>query len=144
MYKSFDKELWLQYDELGRNTVKDFIERTWNIEVRDNPDKYGVDLLLYSNDKLQGYAEVEVRNSWKSKLFPFNDLNVPSRKEKLLNNSLPTFFFSVNKNANALLFCKAEDVLSSPLVENKNKYISKGELFYKIPLDKLNYVDLED
>ena len=141
--KKFDKALHEKYDKLGRDTVKGFVKASWGWEARENPNKYGVDLLLYSDGALCGCAEVEVRNSWKSKLFPFKDLNVPQRKEKLLNNDILTFFFSVNGNTDALFYCKAEDVLSSPLVENKNKYVAEGELFYKVPLDRLTYVDLE-
>jgi hypothetical protein len=55
---------------------------------------------------------------------------------------METFFFSINADGTALFFCKAEDVLSSEVKESRNKYVYKGEYFYKVPLDKLTHVTL--
>ncbi len=81
--KRFDKELHDTYDKFGRDVVKDYVSSFWGMEARDNPDRYGIDLHLYKDDLLIGYAEVEVRLSWKTVEFPYEDLNVPNRKKKL-------------------------------------------------------------
>ncbi len=141
MYKQFDKELFAKYDEMGRSIVKDFV-KTKEVRAVDNPDKYGIDLLLYKNDRLVGLAEVEVRNSWKGLTFPYEDLNVPQRKKKLLDNNILTYFFSINADGTAMFYCKAKEVLNSELKESGNKYIASGEHFYKVPIDKLKYVVL--
>ena len=140
--KSFDKDLFDTYDKMGRDIVKSFVGQ-WGMIAEDNPDKYGVDLLLYSDAGLVACAEVEVRNSWKTVEFPYEDLNVPHRKKKLLeNNELDTWFFSINASGSALFFCKGEDVLDSDVKESRNKYVYKGEHFFKVPLDKLTHVVL--
>jgi len=112
------------------------------MEARDNPNRYGVDLHLYKDDLLVGYAEVEVRLSWKTVEFPYEDLNVPARKKKLLTQELPTYFFSVNKDGTALFHCEAAAVLDSEIKESRNKYVYQGELFYKVPLDRLSHICL--
>ena len=141
--KRFDKELHDTYDKLGRDVVKKFVADHWGMTAEDNPNRYGIDLLLYKDNELCGLAEVEVRLSLKTVEFPYEDLNVPQRKRKLLENTgQPTFFFSVNKDATALFHCGAEAVLASELKESSNKYVRSGEYFYKVPLDMLTHVVL--
>lgn len=140
--KRFDKELHDIYDKLGRDTVKSFVSSFWDMQAIDNPDRYGIDLHLYKEDVLIGYAEVEVRLAWKTIEFPYEDLNVPERKRKLLVQELPTTFFSINKDATALFHCDAAEVLASEVKECYNKYVAKGEHFFKVPLDKLTHVVL--
>lgn len=141
--KRFDKDLHAQYDKLGRDVVKGFVNKNWEMEAEDNPNPYGIDLLLYKDGVLCGLAEVEVRPAWKTIEFPYEDLNVPQRKRKLLENTgQPTFFFSVNKDGTALFHCDAESVLQSELKESHNKYVRAGEYFFKVPLDKLTHIVL--
>lgn len=142
MRKWFDKELHDTYDTMGRDIVKNFVSSFWSMKAVDNPKVRGVDLHLYDGDKLVAYAEVEVRPSWKTLEFPYEDLNVPERKRKLLEQGLPTYFFSINKDGTALFHCEAKDVLSCEVKEVANKYVYKGEQFFKVPLDRLNYVVL--
>jgi hypothetical protein len=142
--KRFDKELHDIYDKMGRDIVKDFVSLNWGMEARCNPKVRGIDLLLYTRDGvLAGYAEVEVRLSWKTLEFPYADLNVPERKRKLLNQDLPTFFFSINKDGTALFHCGSDVVLKSKVEEVRNKHVFRDEQFFKVPLDKLNYVILQ-
>lgn len=141
--KRFDKELHDIYDKMGRDIVKDFVSSFWGMQAQDNPNRYGVDLHLYTDDVLVGYAEVEVRLAWKTLEFPYEDLNVPERKRKLLVQDLPTFFFSINKDGTALFHCRSDVVLESKVEEVRNKYVFRDEQFFKVPLDKLTYVNLQ-
>jgi hypothetical protein len=143
MYKPYDPELQ-HFDNAGRDIVKAFIQKTsgGKIVVEDNPDQYGVDLVMKKRGEIIGYAEVEVRVSWKGKVFPFPDLNVPSRKAKLLKNKAPTYFFSINNDHTAMFFCEGGVILDSPKKMSPNRFLSE-ELFFKVPLSKLRYVDLE-
>jgi hypothetical protein len=140
--KRFDQSLHDQYDNAGREVVKTYFHNRLDIDAKDNPNEYGVDLLLYRNDKLIGYAEVEVRNNWKTDAFPYDTLNVPYRKKKLLDNDLPTFFFSVNNIRTRMFCCKAEDVLNCEIKENPNKYVKSDEYFYKVPVSILKTIDI--
>ena len=139
--KPFDKDLFEKYDKLGRDVVKRHFEKL-NMQAQDNPDRYGVDLLVYRDEKIVSCAEVEVRLSWNSDEFPFDSLNVPSRKKKLLTNQVPTLFFSINKPLTRMFWCPSTVVLNSPLEEVKNKYVDKDEYFYKVPLNSLVIEDI--
>ena len=140
--KRFDQSLHDQYDNPGREVVKFYFSSKLNITAKDNPNVYGVDLLLYKNESLVGYAEVEVRNNWKTDAFPYDTLNVPYRKKKLLENELPTFFFSINHIKTRMFCCKAEDVLKCELKENPNKYVKSDEYFYKVPVCVLKSIEI--
>ena len=139
--KKFDQSLYDQYDDAGRKIVKNYFLHKLNIIAKDNPDQYGVDLILYRHDKAIGYAEVEVRNNWKTDAFPYDTLNVPNRKKKLLTNDLPTFFFSINSIGTRMFCCKAEDILSCEIKENPNKYVQSNEYFYKVPVNTLKLIE---
>lgn len=112
------------------------------IELQENPDKYGVDLIAYDDGNKIGYVEVEVRVSWKSDIFPFDSLHVPERKKKLLENDLHTVLVSVNCYGTRAFICDYRTVLASPLLESPNMYISKGERFYKVDPRRINLVRL--
>ena len=112
------------------------------IELQENPDKYGVDLIAYDDGNKIGYVEVEVRVSWKSDIFPFDSLHVPERKKKLLENDLHTVLVSVNCYGTRAFICDYRTVLASPLLESPSMYISKGERFYKVDPRRINLVRL--
>ena len=139
--KQFDQNLYDQYDQFGRDRVIMFY-KTQGIELKDNPDKYGVDLIAYDDGEKIGYVEVEVRASWKSQTFPFDSLHVPERKKKLLTNDLHTVLVSVNCYGTQAFICDYRIVLASPLLESPNKHIQKGERFYKVDPRQINLVRL--
>lgn len=139
--KQFDQNLHDTYDQEGREIVKKYIhDKHPHLTVKDNPDQYAVDLCIYKNNTLAGYAEVEIRTNWKTEHFPYNTLHVPARKTKLLNNTLPTLFFSINEHMTHMYYCKAQTVLNAPLVNVPNKYVPDGgEHFYNIPTNQLTH-----
>jgi len=117
-------------------------DKHYKIKLVENEDIYGVDLVAYKDNKKIGYVEVEVRNSWKTDLFPFDTLNVPERKRKLLINNMKTYFISVNKNGSMAFICTAKRVLASDLQESKNKYVESGEKFFKVDLKDMVLIKL--
>lgn len=139
--KKFDNYLHSQYDDVGKNIVISYFQNL-GFDARENTDRYGVDVVLYRNNIPIGYAEVEIRNNWNTDVFPFDTLNVPLRKKKLLDQDLPTYFFSINKTNTRMYCCPAEIVLESPVKENPNKYVKEKEYFYKVPLEKLKLIVL--
>ena len=137
--KKFDQQLFQENDEKGKNIVKSFFLRM-GIEAIDHPNPYVVDLILQREGELIGYAEVEVRKNWSRDEFPYDTLNVPARKAKYLKNELPTYFFSINYPLTRMFVATDDVVLSSPLKENPNKYVAKGELFYDVALDRCKLI----
>ena len=142
MDKKFDKNLHEQYDKFGKDKVIALFDKHYKIKLVENEDIYGVDLVAYKDNKKIGYVEVEVRNSWKTDLFPFETLNVPERKRKLLINNMKTYFISVNKNGSMAFICTAKRVLASDLQESKNKYVASGEKFFKVDLKDMVLIKL--
>ena len=65
--KKFDQVLHDMYDPPARKAVSNWIKAIWGMQVKDNPDKYGTDLILGRDNKRIGYAEVEVRQ-WNPKI----------------------------------------------------------------------------
>ena len=138
--KPFSQDLHDEYDERGRSAAKQLFKR-WGLELKDNPDKYGVDLIAYKKDKIYGYVEVEVRDAWKGK-FAFDTLNIPYRKRKFLitpeNNCLVAF----NANCTQAFIATDWTILFSDVEEVKNKHVKDGEKFFKVPVNQLRLVNV--
>ena len=126
--KAFSEELFQRYDNAAREIIKDWLaDDGW--EVRDNPDKYGIDLIAKKGDT-EWMVEVEVRTSWNG-AFPFKTLNLPTRKAKFVT---PNTLFIVVSNDFEHFYAVKGDVLDlCGYVEKDTKY-TKAEMFYDIPL----------
>ena len=142
--KEFSQQLHTDYDQLGRDIVATwFLYNKSGSYAKNNPDIYGVDLMLYEeiSDRLIGYAEVEIRQNWDGDTINFPTLHVPYRKKKLLDNIMPTVFFAINKQLTHMYCCAAKTILNAPVIEVPNKYKNKGELFYNIPVEQLAHYE---
>jgi hypothetical protein len=139
--KQFSQDLHDQYDNFGRDRIIKYYADN-GLELRNNPNQYGVDLIAYDDGDKIGYVEVEVRQSWKENIFPYDSLHVPERKKKLLDNDLHTVLVSVNCYGTRAFICDYRIVLASPLLESPNKYIANGEKFYKVDTRLVNLVRL--
>jgi hypothetical protein len=141
--KRFDKELFNLYDRKARNIAKRYFAKQ-GIEAKDNPDKYGVDLLIYKEQQLIGYCECEVKAVWKEDQFPYGSVQIPERKAAYVyKNKLPVMFLMVNAKANRFLTVDGKDILTSPLREVSNIYLRKEELFFQVPLAKVSFHDVD-
>jgi hypothetical protein len=140
MHHKFDKAIFDECDLKARTWAKQLFKR-YNVELKDNSDDYGVDLIAYRNNVAVGYVEVEIKKSW-GDLFMYRHLNVPVRKKKLLTASLPSVLVTFNNDGTKCFICKDDVVLNSEIEEVKNKHISQGEMFYKVPIDKIKLVTM--
>jgi hypothetical protein len=111
----------------------------WGLECRENPNVYGVDLLVYRADKLVGYIEVEVR-SWDYCHYP--TIHVGLRKEKLFQQDLPVLFFALTHDLTHAYWARTQVIEGSSLIEVKNTEVPSGELFFDVPVKHFKYVDL--
>jgi hypothetical protein len=137
--KKFNQALHDQYDPPARKAVTDWVKMKWGLECRENPNVYGVDLLVYRAGKLVGYIEVEVRG-WDYCHYP--TIHIAHRKDKLFQQDQPVLFFALTQNLKNAYWMKAELVKSCPLIEVKNTEVSAGELFFDVPIKHFKYVDL--
>mgnify|MGYP003628913090 FL=1 len=149
MFKRFDRELFEKFDKLARDAGK----RYWKAKgyhVIDNTDRYGPDLIVtpvggdeYSNGDF--YCEVEIKRPWKGKDFQYPQIQIPGRKAKFLNKdkyNLPICFLVLNADQTYGYLIEGETLAETPLVEVPNKYVWKGEKFFRIPAETIEPVEI--
>jgi hypothetical protein len=139
--KQFNQALHDQYDPPARDAVTKWVKMKWGLECRENPNVFGVDLLVYRAGALVGYIEVEVR-SWDYCHYP--TIHVGLRKEKLFQQDRPVLFFALTHDLIHAYWAKTQVIESSPLIEVKNIEVSAGELFFDVPVKHFKYVNLTD
>jgi len=139
-YKPYEQSLSDRYDKPGREAVKKFLSKEWDLYAQDYK-KYEVDLICTRNGKAKIFVEVEVRPSFRWD-FPFDTVHIPERKAKLFDNDLPTIYFVVNNNFTKALWINANQITNCDLVENPNKNIKQGEYFYSVPKKRFQFARL--
>jgi hypothetical protein len=138
--KQFSKKLFQENDAKARELAKKYYS---DLDIKDNPDQYGVDLFAYKNGEHVSCIEVEIKRVWKGKDFPYGTVQFPERKWKYVcQNDKPVVFFMANNNGTRALIVEGKDVVKAPLRMIPNKYVGKDEYFFQVPLDKCTFVDL--
>lgn len=139
--KKFSPELYSLHDKNAKDTVINYFKKE-NIYLIENPDKYGIDLLDKIGNQINMGIEVEHRTNWVGTPFPYTTINVPYRKRKYAELSYPTVFCAVNNDYTALFVIDFKDVVVCNLKENKNKYVKTGEMFYSVPIEQGEIIEL--
>jgi len=139
MRKAFSQELHDIYDAPARKAVSDWVNMKWGLEVKENPNKFGVDLICFRSGSPVGALEVEVRQEGFDR---HRTIHAAQRKDKLFQEGLPTLFFALTQDLSRAYWVKADRIASCPLVEVHNKYVNKGELFYNCPITMFKIADL--
>jgi len=139
--KPFDERLFQDNDPVSREKVIKYFENE-GIKLKENPYRYGVDLIQEQNGEVVMGVEVERRHNWVSDMFPFSTIHVPARKEKFAMDKYPTYYCALNKNMTKMFMVKMDDVKNCPRKEINNKYVEKGELFFVVPLNKGRFIYL--
>lgn len=136
--KKFDQELHDKYDPPARAAVAAWMNMKWGVEAKDNPDKYGTDLIVYKNGKQVGFAEVEVRQ-WNP--CPFPTIHVPVRKKHMIE--VPkTLFFALTQDMRHAYWIMGHKALSFDTIELRDA--TKHEAYYDVPKELFSYVDLTE
>lgn len=137
--KPFDPANFEENDPASRACVRAYFARNL-VHLIDNPDRYGIDLI--SPDGFFS-VEVERRNVWTGKDFPFAEVNLPERKAKFFRHP-NTAYAIVNADCSRIGIILARFLVpyigDSNLRENPNRYVHSGELFFKIPKSKFSWV----
>lgn len=135
MRKKFDRELFEANDTAARHAVTRYILATSDVTVENNPDKYGVDLLVTGG--LMDYAvECEIKRVWKGEDFPWDTLQLPERKAKFIRAGVPVEFWILNNELTHAMVIQTDVLLSLTPVEVPNKYVAQGEKFFQVPIDR--------
>jgi len=139
--KRFDKTLHQNNDPKSRQVVKEYFS-THGILIKDNPDKYGVDLIS-DDGTLQ--VEVEHRLVWVNDDFPYETVNLPERKAKyFVANSVAYVILSKDYSRMGIIDGKTimKYIVDENLKESSNKFVRKNEYFYKIPSTSFKWVNV--
>jgi hypothetical protein len=138
--KRFCKELHQTNDTLARAAGKTYWSSV-GYEVKDNPDQYGADLIVNTGQE-EFYSEVEIKRVWSGPNFAYDTLQIPGRKKKFTELDKPCVFVVFNNEQTHAFACHSDVLKESPLVEVPNKYVYSGEMFYQVPITKLQYVTM--
>ena len=139
--KAFDQLLYDENDAIAKEAVRSFLEAVWGYPVTEG-GQYDVDLLIYEEDTICGYVEVERRHNWDKQHFPFDTLNIPERKRKFFTLDQPSLLFAVSKDCKWAVFVPGEIVLQCPVKMLDNKFCFQ-EPFFVVPIEYCMLVDLE-
>lgn len=142
-HHKFNKEAFDAVDELSRNASKKYISSKGYC-VKDNPDVYGVDLIVYLNPTKKIYVECERRNIWSNGKFPYDTIHIPYRKKKFVELDYPCIYHAWDSNYEYAVSIHSNVIKDSPVVEVPNRAIAAGEYFYDIPMNKTKIIKLNE
>ena len=138
MLKYFDRDQFARHDAHTKEVARQF----WinlGYDCIENPDEYGVDLLVEGKGRKFG-CEVEVKTGWHGPEFNYPTLHIPFRKKKFTKEKV-TFFVLNNARSHAAVVGR-NDVVSSPVVTIPNKFVPAGDLFYDVNVQDAKMINL--
>jgi len=141
IHKKFNKNLFKQNDPKSRTIIKNFF-KTHNITLVDNKDPYGVDLIS-EDGSLR--IEIERRINWDSVNFPFDEINLPERKNKFFTDGKTSYIIISKDYSHIGIISKkniSEYINEQNLKENKNRLVKNKEFFYKLPKSKFTWIKI--
>lgn len=81
--KQFSVYHHAKYDTPAKQAIIEHFQKLgWNI--KENPDKLGIDLLATSPNGTNWEIEVEVKRKWQTGTFKYQTLHIAGRKEKFI------------------------------------------------------------
>lgn len=131
--KVFDQNLFDRYDKTSRVIIKKKLEGF----VMDNPDIYGEDIIVTSDDIPYEYIELQVYGKWNSQNYPYFTPFVFERKMRLAESTLFICFSADYKRI----------VMFSKKVLTKKKYKIKNypqELIHYVTVGRAVFLNTED
>lgn len=151
--KQFDRELFRQNDARAVAAVVGYICREGGFATQ-NPELYEPDIIVYgSGFRKLAYIETEVKHGWQGTggqgpdglvEFPFPTVNLPERKGQYLSKRLEVEYWILRSDLLAAVVIPGSVLDEKQLAEVSNKYIKEGEVFYQVPLELCNLVDLSE
>jgi hypothetical protein len=138
MLKYFDKSQYALHDAHAKEVARQFWIKL-GYDCIENPDEYGVDLLVEGKGRKFG-CEVEVKTGWHGSKFNYPTLHIPFRKKKFTKERV-TFFVLNNARSHAAVVSR-NDVVKSPIVKVPNKMVPSGDLFYDVNLTNAQIINL--
>jgi len=139
--KIFSQKLCDENDRPAREVVKEFYSRI-GINLKDNPNTYGVDLISEDSSLC---VEVECRHVWDEPEFPFDTVNFLNRKMKFVKlHKYNIFEFVIVSYDFKRLGIINRDTLMANIEKTSlralsNRFVAEGEKFYQIPKNQFTW-----
>lgn len=120
------------------------------VKIKENPDKYGIDLLVLDKvtEEVIGYIEVEQSYKWGREPYPYKTIRLPERKEKWLKaENLPygdkqVLFVMINNDFTKAALYIDKIAKSAPKKEVQN-YRTGIEIMREIDIKNVHLCDIE-
>ncbi len=131
------------FDKRAKDTIIELLSE-YPYRAMENPNKYGIDILLFYDEIFTRSIEVETKRSfttWDS-LYP--KIHIPERKRKFFTDSR-SYFILLNLYFDKFLFIKGSKILEC---EVTNKFTSRSTVildkFFQVPLEKFIKLEIEN
>jgi len=131
--KKFDQGLFKKYDLAARTVMRFWLEDR-GYSVKDNPDRYGVDLIAIKDGNVS-WVEVEVKDAWKGD-FKFKSLHLPFRKLKFATKD--TVFVIFRSDLNYAFMFKGDVLADCKVIKKPTKFTKFDDEFFEIPLSRVH------
>lgn len=132
-----------QFDSLAKSTAIAHLTKK-GFTVTENPDKYGVDLIVNKLEKMY-YFEVEVKRSFTTFESLQTYIHIPERKRKFF--VLPNCFFMLfNATCDLALIISGATILNHGIVIEKktNRDYSVSDKFFSVSQELFKRIKIND
>ncbi len=135
MRKRFSKELYQANDARATGVISGYLSQ-WGLVAEQNPNKYGVDLLVRRPESPEHFlgVECEIKLVWSGPEFQYDTIQLPERKGKYRAIPQPLEYWILNRECTHVIVIPEYLLDSFEPVVVPNKYIRWGEKFYQIPV----------
>jgi hypothetical protein len=124
--KKFNKKLYEKYDIPARNIMKDKLKDL----IEDNPDIYGVDMILKIPDCKYKYLELQVCTNWINDKYPYQNPFIYARK---YNFDEKTLYLILDRHMTQGLLFNKKSIIDKP--KRLKKY--SRYFIYEIPWHRI-------
>lgn len=125
--KQFDPDLYKENDQIAKEKAIAFLSSRFDYKLLSSEEVYEYDLLMQDHFENQVSIEVERKKTWKSRIFPYDSIDIPFRK----NKNTATLFILFNFSYSALALIEMAIIRQSK-ISIKNTIYTRGEKFFNV------------
>ena len=138
-YAKFDQERYDKFDGKAKDALVSYLEQEGHT-IKRVKENYLADVVS-TKDGETFYSEAEIKTAWEGQ-WPkdWKDLRIPGRKARLLQKHATITFYVFRSNLQECWVVKGEQLTLDSLKEAYGPKISKGEMFFHIPVKEAKLI----
>ena len=138
-YAKFDQERYDKFDGKAKDALVSYLEQEGHT-IKRVKENYLADVVS-TKDGETFYSEAEIKTAWEGQ-WPedWKDLRIPGRKARLLQKHATITFFVFRSDLQECWVVKGEQLTLDSLKEAYGPKISKGEMFFHIPVKEAKLI----